>query len=164
MSFEGQQEIISSLGGRPSHRGHPLHHPSELMGVASAKVSFSICEDSEGLIDVPPPPMVRLPDYDEPFELKYQRLFRLGQRHFSLVHFDPMYYVNAHVRPGERNFNFTDDQVNDFLRKLEFCISHYTPGYFIDARFGRSPEPTFFTITSDEEKRLEREYHEMMDK
>ena len=116
------------------------------MGVGSARVTFGLGANEEGIIDVPPPPRFSIPEMEEPFEVRFMRLLRLGQRHFGIIHFDPLYYMNTHL------FNsipeYTNGELMEFEQKLNYCLSQYAPNFFIIARFGSAPNSIFYGIDS----------------
>lgn len=123
------------------------------MGVSSAKAQFHLPREGEEFqseILLPPPPSFSIPEFEEPFEVHFQRLFKLGQRIFSICHFDPFYYTKTNIMPPTSASHYSSDEQALFRKKLEFCLSNYTPGFYIaSVNWGGT---IYFTITSDEEK------------
>lgn len=116
--------------------------------VSSATISFDAPAPGdvvEGVIQVPPPPIIEVDSWQEPFEQRFYRLFQAGQRHFSIIHFDPTSYMKFHLHSPPQ---YSDEEQKLFHQKLLFCLETVTPGWYIKQT--QETYPIFYFIATDD--------------
>lgn len=133
---------------------------STAVHVGSSSTFLNMREDGEieeqsGFIVVPPPPVLHVCEFSEPFELHFKRLFAQGQRHFSVIHFDPTFYVKWNT--AQSFPTYTADEKEEFVGKLFYCLAHYTRGeFYISGEFEQNGV-VFYSITSEAEEKAANE-------